>query len=403
VNKNLRIRHKAILGIAVMIMLVVASTRLRAETGTCGGADITLPFEDVSSASIFFCSIASAYFAGLTSGTSATTYSPNTPVLRDQMAAFTTRTLDQALRRGSRRAALGQFWTISKHPSLFVTLNPPLNLIKSDGTDVYVAAGGENRVVRFVASGWQNGGTLANYTGIENAYGIVITPNLVYVTGRTNPGKLYSFSRIASPSPATLLTNSLGAGPTGIAYDGERIWTANAESDSVSIYNPTTFAVTTVPGFNNPFGILFDGANIWVTNYGRTTGNTLVKLDQNGAVIQTVTVGLGPAFPMFDGTNIWVPNYNENTISVVRAATGVVLATLSGNGLNLPNDIAFDGQRVVVTNNGGDSLSLWKATDLTPLGSVSTSPASDPVGVCSDGQDFWVTALFGNSGFLTKF
>jgi hypothetical protein len=99
------------LTIMLMLNLTILSTRLRAETGTCGGADITLPFEDVSSASIFFCSIASAYFSGLTSGTTATTYSPNTPVLRDQMAAFTTRTLDQSLRRGSQRAALGQWWT----------------------------------------------------------------------------------------------------------------------------------------------------------------------------------------------------------------------------------------------------------------------------------------------------
>jgi len=78
------------------------STRLEADTGTCGGATITLPFTDVAASNIFFCSIAEAFFSGLTNGTSATTYSPDDPVSRQQMAAFTTRTLDQSLKRGQR-------------------------------------------------------------------------------------------------------------------------------------------------------------------------------------------------------------------------------------------------------------------------------------------------------------
>ena len=34
----------------------------------------------------------------------------------------------------------------------------------------------------------------------------------------------------------------------------------------------------------------------------------VLKLDENGNVLQTVTVGAGPMHPVFDGTNIWVPN-----------------------------------------------------------------------------------------------
>jgi YVTN family beta-propeller protein len=398
---QLRIR----IGLLVMLMLSLTSlsTRLRADTiGTCGGQMITIPFDDADPANIFFCSIASAYFSGLTNGTTATTYSPDAPVLREQMAAFITRTLDQSLKRGSRRAALGQFWT-SSEPDSGVGLDAPVNLIKSDGTYVYVANGGGNRVRRSPAYTWPLGAPVTYYNGIESAYGIAVTPSRIYVTGRTNPGKLYRILR-EDGAVASLEADNLGAGPTGIAYDGSRVWTANAEGNSVSVFNPTTTTTATIPGFNNPFGIVYDGANIWVTNYGGGSGNTLVKLNQSGAIIQTLTVGQGPAFPMYDGTNIWVPNYNSNSISVVRAATGQVLATLTGNGLNLPNDLAFDGQRVVVTNNGGNSLSLWKATDLTPLGVISTSPFINPVCVCSDGQDFWVTLLrINGQGTFIKF
>jgi hypothetical protein len=89
---NTRIRNKAIMLIVMMVAFTGASTRLKADTGTCSGASTTLPFADVIS-SPFFCQIAEAYFSGLTNGTSGTTYSPTDPVTREQMAAFVTRTL----------------------------------------------------------------------------------------------------------------------------------------------------------------------------------------------------------------------------------------------------------------------------------------------------------------------
>src|SRR6266850_8249063 len=84
----------------LVVSLTLLSTRMRADTGMCGGASITLPFTDVTGTNIFFCSIAEAYFSGLTNGTTPSTYSPGDPVSREQMAAFVTRTMDQSLRRG---------------------------------------------------------------------------------------------------------------------------------------------------------------------------------------------------------------------------------------------------------------------------------------------------------------
>src|SRR6478736_7448460 len=104
-----KIRSGAILSLTVLVLLLT-STRLPADTGTCGGATVTLPFTDVMG-NLFFCQIAEAYFSGLTNGTTPTTYSPSDSVPREQMAAFVTRTQDSALRRGSRKAALGQWAT----------------------------------------------------------------------------------------------------------------------------------------------------------------------------------------------------------------------------------------------------------------------------------------------------
>ena len=110
-NLILQRKQSAIALILVIAGLTGASRLVRADTGTCGGASITLPFTDVSASNIFFCSIAQAYISGLTNGTSATSYDPATAVTREQMSAFITRTQDSALKRGNRRAALGQWWT----------------------------------------------------------------------------------------------------------------------------------------------------------------------------------------------------------------------------------------------------------------------------------------------------
>jgi DNA-binding beta-propeller fold protein YncE len=87
---------------------------------------------------------------------------------------------------------------------------------------------------------------------------------------------------------------------------------------------------------------------------------------------------------------IEIDNFGSNTVTVVRASTGAVLATLTGNGLAGPTGLAFDGERVLVTNPNNDSVSLWKAADLSPLGNFPMFPGSSPIGACSDGIRFWV-------------
>ncbi len=43
---------------------------------------------------------------------------------------------------------------------------------------------------------------------------------------------------------------------------------------------------------------------------------------------------MSPQFPVFDGTNIWVPNFFSNSITVVQASTGNVVATIASDATN---------------------------------------------------------------------
>lgn len=377
-------RRLLVLPLALAAALAGAATHVLQDQ--CG------PFTDVSP---LFCPyVLEAYYTGITAGTSPTTFSPDMPMTRGQAAVFVTKGLNQALARGSRRAALGQWWTPTAEALWFtpIRVDGP-GFPVSDGSDIWVPLYGGG-VERIRAS---DGASLPGWSGADNGYAAISAMGRIFVTGFRIPGRLYSLDPGLSPGTVTTVAADLGNDAGGIAFDGSRIWTANA-GGSISIVTPAQtvpWTVTTIAtGFSSPVGILFDGANMWVSDLGL---GALLKLDPSGAILQSIAIGSFPGFPAYDGQNIWVPDATSDSVVVIRAATGTVLATLSGNGLDRPISAAFDGDRVLIA---GDNLSLWKATDLSAIGFIS-HPSMGLVGACSDGLNFWLT--FVNTGEIARF
>ena len=351
-------------------------------SGLCG------PFTDVA-ADAFCPFVLEIFYLGITTGTTATTYDPAANVSRLQMAAFLSRTVDGVLKRGGRRAALDQFSTPTTTNTVsVVTIGSSPKGIRSDGADFWIAGDSAGTVTRVRAS---DGKILETWTGASDAWGVVAAMGKVFAAGHANPGAVYRIDPTQTAGAVTTVASALGNAPIGIAFDGARLWTANNGGASVSIVTPGAsipWTVTTVAsGFANPWGIEFDGSNVWVADTGAAS---VLKLNASGAILQTVTVGLGPRYLVFDGSNMWAPNTGDNTISVFRVSNGTVLQTLTGNGMSQPQGPAFDGQRILVANSGNDSVSVWKAADLTPIGNFPTGPAA-PVYSASDGIHFWVS------------
>jgi sugar lactone lactonase YvrE len=390
--------------ISLLIMLLLAvtifSTHMRADEGSCAGQAVVLPFTDTMG-NFFFCQIAAAYFSGLTNGTTATTYSPGASVPREQMAAFVTRTLDQSLKRGHTRAALGEWWTnkTDQRYATFIGQNP--RFLASDGLTVWVSNADTYTVERMDV---KTNALICTRSGITSPQQIVIVSGYVYVASSQTPGRIYRSDITCTGSASmSVVSDTLGNRPVGMTYDGEYLWTANtgdgtAGTGSLSRVAPIGGVVTTfTTGFNQPRGILFDGANLWVTDAG---DNSLKRVDTTtGGVIQTIALSGTVNHPVFDGTNLWIPSGDR--VSVVRAVGGLagtvplgtVLATLTGNGLNGAFQAAFDGERICVTNTSVGSVSLWKATDLSPIASTNLVPSIEglsPRGICSDGVTFFV-------------
>src|SRR5215831_8583112 len=103
------------------------------------------PFTDVGPQICAF--VLEVYYSGISAGTTSTTFSPNNPVTRGQMAVFLSQTLDRSIQRGSRRAALNQWWTTTPHYDLGLGITQLSGAAsgylwsRSDGEDVWVSTG----------------------------------------------------------------------------------------------------------------------------------------------------------------------------------------------------------------------------------------------------------------------
>ena len=361
--------------------------------GTCG------PFTDVAADS--FCQfVLEIFYLGITTGTTPTTYDPASSVSRLQMAAFLSRSVDGVLKRGGRRAALGQFASPQNPASLGLTTvgSQPRNPV-SDGADIWVPNFTGSSVSRVRGS---DGRALETWTGAQNPWSALAAMGKILVTGDVFPnGRLYEIDPTQPAGSVSVVASNLGGQALGIAFDGARVWTANNQG-SVSIITPAAtvpWTVTTVTaGFTQPVGAVFDGSNVWVTE---TQNGVIFKLDPAGAILQTVTIAGAAGYPAFDGTNLWVPPALGNYVVVIRPSTGAILQTVTANGLSSPLAVAFDGERVLVTNQAANTVSVWKAAGLTPLGNFSTGASTFPTGVCSDGINFWVT--LSGPGQLARF
>jgi YVTN family beta-propeller protein len=386
--------RRALMVSALTLVVVLSGLRptIALAAQLCGGLLYPFPFIDVAGESLPFCtSILELYVTGISKGTSATTFSPTATVTRDQMAAFLQRSLDQGVQRGSRRAALDQWWTPKNLSAMQVIdlggTGPAL--CKSDGERIWIAAG---NVIKAV---WASTGEVQSdvfFVAGGDREAVLVAAGRIFVANRNGTLDVVTPSFLADPPYIITQTTTVTFHPYGMAFDGANVWTANYTDGTVTkVALPCCSSQTTVGGFTRTVGLVYDGANIWVTD---SAANKLHKLNADGTIALTVPVGGGPTFPAFDGANIWVPNSGDDSITVVRADTGAIVATIpadASNKLSDPIQVAFDGERILVTNYTSDSVTLYRAANMSFISNVSLGAGSHPFGVCSDGTNFWVT------------
>ena len=251
------------------------------------------------------------------------------------------------------------------------------------------------------------------------------------------------------PKNASVLgITTVGSGPTLVQSDGQDLWVANNDSNTVSrvrasdgrvqetwtgatfafgtliamnrvlvtgSMNPGTLymidptkaagAVTTVATNlgNFPDGIAFDGTHVFTANEDGLTGS--VSIVTPGAsppwTVATVTVGVSPTKPtgaLYDGSSIWVTDRGQNTLLRLDAAGAVLQTVTVGTTPFFP---VFDGTNIWVPNDGSNSVTVVRASTGVVLQTLFGNGMSFPTSAAFDGERILV-ANGGNSVSLWK-
>ncbi len=172
---------------------------------------------------------------------------------------------------------------------------------------------------------------------------------------------------------------------------GQRVFTANEHSDSVSIIdlenaNNVTNVDLAPSGGNFPVAIAFDAASqrVFTANRDSDSVSIITNLTNPIPTVRDVPLGLGGEAPraiVFDaaGQRVFTANQDSDSVSIITNLTNpiptVTNVSLVPSGGEFPEAIAFDaaGQRVFTANFFSDSVSI--ITNLTnPIPTVTNVP-----------------------------
>ena len=114
--------------------------------------------------------------------------------------------------------------------------------------------------------------------------------------------------------------------PYGIYSDNNYVWVTNFTVNSISRININTGDISvygTDLSLNIPLGVYSNNTFVWVCNWGNGGGTTVTKLDMNGNLISTITVGSGPYALCGYNNHIYVTNSASSSISKINIETDV--------------------------------------------------------------------------------
>ena len=153
--------------------------------------------------------------------------------------------------------------------------------------------------------------------------------------------------------------------PNPFSRDGSRAYTADHESNVVSVIDTTTLKVlATIPVGTSPHSIAVHPNLPLVANVNYDAGTVSVIDTTTDQVVATIPVGRNPQNIAWapDGRFAYVVNQGSNTVCVIDARTYQVTATIpTGNG---PTSIAVlpNGRQAYVSNLDGATLTVLELT-----------------------------------------
>ena len=267
-----------------------------------------------------------------------------------------------------------------------------------DGTKVYVAGIFSNSVSVINTASDNISATVALAPG-SGPLDIALTPDgtKAYVTRHFDN----KASVIRTSDDTQVAEMNVGGAPRGVATNGAYAYVADGGSNSVSVINTATNAVSTLsPVATFPYAIATspDGTRVYATLQSSDEVK-VIDTATNSVVGTPIAVGDQPSGLAVspDGDQVYVTNFTGDSVTVIDAATSAVLTTVALPNGSRPWGIAVspDGTRVYVAGYNSSQIYVISAP-----GSV--TPPDPPPPVFPPSAPREVTATAGDGSVVVS-
>ena len=188
-------------------------------------------------------------------------------------------------------------------------------------------------------------------------------------------------------------TTTVGSRPWALAFDGTRLWVANADDDTLMALEPDTGEILeTVPVVDpaapddatGPADLAFDGTHLWVAN---TDNDTLLKLDVQSGQQDFFALDHSPDSLTADGSYVWAGSWNSDIVIKLDGETGRRLWTYERE-LG-PVDLVATPEGVFVSYYDDSTVVQLDPETGRRLAAFSVQT---PIGLAFDGANLWVAS-----------
>ncbi|TKJ41868.1 transglutaminase [candidate division LCP-89 bacterium B3_LCP] len=193
---------------------------------------------------------------------------------------------------------------------------------------------------------------------------------------------------LAAVGDVTAAFPAPGTCPTGLSWDGKRLWVSDLKTDTLYAIDRTDGTVTdkiAAPTFR-PLGLAFDGEGLWCVCgeeelLYRIIPKTSLVTHRLESPVEKPT-GLA-----WDGKYIWVASRKAREIHQIDPEDGTTINSFPSPA-RYPQGLAFDGKYLWVADRVSDKIYLVNPTGGEVI-AMFDAPAPYAYGLAWDGEKLW--------------